>query len=68
MPARSWLPDQVRCADALMSALRQRKKELQLSVDWRQVYSLIRTTVADAKLQILSEGSARGAGRGGLGA
>ena len=68
MPARSWLPDQVRCADALMSALRQRKKELQLSVDWRQVYGLIRTTVADAKPQIPGEGSARGAGRGGLGA
>lgn len=68
MPARSWLPDQVRCADALMSALRQRKKELQLSVDWRQVYGLIRTTVADAKPQIPGEGSARGSGRGGLGA
>ncbi len=46
---------QVRCAVTLESALRQRKKELQLQLSWRPLYGLLRAVVADPPPKIDGE-------------
>ncbi len=38
---------QVRCASALVSTLRQRKRELQLVLPWRSMCQLLQNMVAD---------------------